>query len=242
MKPVLEGLPSNSPWGGVSVVIFDLWRTLYLSLDKEPIKDLQEILGHNVQAGAHGHWEAELDSNFLRLCLTTDIDDPKKFLDHVAGRFGLKVPPEALPRFQEILNRESLNLARYEDVADTLEGLKARGYRLGIISNLWAFPEPKIFVENGFGDLFEHRIYSYKSGHAKPDPEIFAEAVKAFGVEPGQCLMVGDNPKADVEGAINAGMKAALIDRPGECPRHLIPAGVRVMRSLTELLELPSIK
>ncbi|HEY9870181.1 MAG TPA: HAD family hydrolase [Candidatus Obscuribacterales bacterium] len=222
------------------VVLFDLWRTLYLSLDKEPIKDLQEILEHNMQAGAHGHWEAELDPAFLRLCLTTNICDPAVFLNHVAGVFGKTVPAQALERFQAILAREVLNLARYEDVDETIEGLKEKGYRLGLISNLWAFPERRIFVDNGFGDNFEHRIYSFEVGHRKPEPEIFLEACKRFGVEPGDCLMVGDHPEADIKGSLRVGMSAALIDRPGEFRGHL--PGVRVMRTLTELLALPSIK
>lgn len=222
------------------VVLFDLWRTLYLSLDKEPIKDLQEILEHNMQAGAHGHWEVELDPAFLRLCLTTNICDPAVFLNHVAGVFGKAVPAQALERFQAILDREVLNLARYEDVDETIGGLKEKGYRLGLVSNLWAFPERRIFVDNSFGDNFEHRIYSFEVGYRKPEPEIFLEACKRFGVAPGDCLMVGDHPEADIKGSLRVGMSAALIDRPGEFRGHL--PGVRVMRTLSELLALPSIK
>jgi len=221
-------------------IIFDLWRTLYLSLDKEPIKDLQFALGHNVQTAPGGHWEAELDPSFLRLCLSTNICDMERFCYFVAGKFGLTVTPQALLRFREVLARETLNLARYEDVDETIAGLKAKGYRLGIISNLWAFPERRIFGVNGFGNHFEHRVYSYEVGCPKPDPEIFLEAIKRFGVDPGQCLMVGDNPEADIKGALKVGMHAALIDRPGECPVRV--PGVRAMRSLTELLELPSLR
>lgn len=219
------------------VILFDLWRTLYQSLDKEPIKDLQAIFGHNMQAEG-GHWEPELDPAFLRLCLTCNCADPEHFLNHVAVAFGYRAQPQALERFKVILAREVLNLCRYEDVPETLAGLKEKGYRLGVVSNLWAFPERRIFVDNGFGANFEHRIYSYEVGHRKPEPEIFLEACKRFGVEPGQCLMVGDHPEADVQGALRVGMRAALIDRPGEFSHLQIP-GVRVMRSLTELLELP---
>jgi len=221
------------------VILFDLWRTLYLSLDKEPIKDLQEILGHNMQAGPHGHWEAELDPVFLRLCLTTDCCDPERFLSKVAAAFGYSVNETALDKFKAILAREVLNLARYEDVDETIAGLKGKGYRLGVISNLWAFPEHRIFGQNGFGHNFEHLIYSYRVGHCKREPEIFLEACRVFEVRPEDCLMVGDHPKLDVEGALAVGMNATLIDRPGEA-RLQVP-NIRVMRTLVELLELPAI-
>lgn len=224
------------------VVLFDLWRTLYLSIDKEPIKDLQEIFGHKVEKGEHGHWEAQLDQSFLRLCLTTDVCDPELFLSKVAAVFGYTPSAAALERFKAILAREVLNLAQYKDVDETLQGLRSKGYRLGVVSNLWAFPERRIFSDGGFGANFEHRIYSFEVGHRKPEPEIFLEACRRFGVRPDECLMVGDNLEADIRGALNVGMSAALIDRdprPGE-ERPFIP-GVRVMRTLAELLELPDI-
>lgn len=221
------------------VIVFDLWRTLMLSVDKEPIKDLQGILGHNVQF-AHGHWEPELDPDFLRFCLTTNCCDPERFLSMVARAFGRVAPPEAIDAFNAVLARESLNLARYEDVDDTIAGLKAKGFPLAILSNLWSFPERRIFVDNNFGRHFDHRIYSYEVGHRKPEPEMFLEVCKRFGVRPEDCLMVGDHPEADIQGALRVGMNAALIDRPGET--HVQIPNVRVMRTLRELLELPSIR
>lgn len=220
------------------VILFDLWRTLYLSLDKEPIKDLQGIFSHNMQVEG-GHWEPELDPEFLRLCLSTNIPDLEKFLRFVADQYGYQVPPQAVQEFQRILDRERFGLARYKDVDPTIAVLKAKGYRLGVISNLWPFPNDSIF-DGSFASNFEHIIRSYEVGHPKPDQEIFNEAAKRFQVEPTECLMVGDHPKADIEGALKAGMHAALIDRPGEFCHLQIP-GVRVMRSLTELLELPSL-
>lgn len=222
------------------VILFDLWRTLFRSADKEPILDLQEIFGHNMEYVDGGHLKPQVDPAFLRLCLTTNIREPERFLSHVAQVYGFSATREVLARFQTILEREAYDLSRYEDVNETIVGLKEKGYRLGIISNLWAFPERRIFVENNFGDHFEHRVYSFEIGHEKPEPEIFHEACKRFGVEAGDCLMVGDHPEKDVQGALQVGMNAALIDRRDEVRTPI--AGVRKMRTLTELLELPSLK
>lgn len=48
--------------------------------------------------------------------------------------------------------------------------------------------------------------------------------------------MVGDSLKADIEGALAAGMRAILLRRSGDIP-PVLPAGLNVIRSLTELLE-----
>ena len=46
--------------------------------------------------------------------------------------------------------------------------------------------------------------------------------------------MVGDSLKADVAGALAAGMRAVLLRRSGEVPPD-VPAGVPVITSLREL-------
>ncbi len=45
----------------------------------------------------------------------------------------------------------------------------------------------------------------------KPARAFFLEAVRDLGCEPGEVLMVGDDAQADVGGALNAGLQAALV-------------------------------
>jgi FMN phosphatase YigB (HAD superfamily) len=57
-------------------------------------------------------------------------------------------------------------------------------------------------------------------------------------VEPAASLMVGDSIGHDVEGALRAGMRAALLHRPDQPhPREaeLASRGVPVLKSLAEL-------
>ena len=78
-----------------------------------------------------------------------------------------------------------------------------------------------------------HVIASTDVGACKPDPRIFAEAVRRAGVTASEILHVGDSWMWDVEGARGYGMGAALyrglrehywdsID-PREDPRRWIP-------------------
>lgn len=221
------------------IVFFDLWKTLVTSHCKEPVWDLQKILKHGIVAIDGQEPAFCTDDEFLRYCLTTPIAEPKTFMQEAARKFSSVEPNEEdLERFREILRQESQCTSRYLDVKATVATLIERGYRVGVISNLWAFPADYIFEETGLGKLFpeESRIYSFKVGHRKPDPEIFYAACEQFNAKPEECLMVGDNVEADVRGALRVGMKAALIDRPGEVKADIIPADALVLRTLTELL------
>lgn len=45
----------------------------------------------------------------------------------------------------------------------------------------------------------------------KPGRTLFLEACRSMSLEPGQCLMIGDDVEADVGGALRAGLAAALV-------------------------------
>jgi putative hydrolase of the HAD superfamily len=107
-----------------------------------------------------------------------------------------------------------------------------------LVSNLWPFPVHFLFEQLGLGAYFEHKIYSFEVGQAKPQPEIFERALQLFAVAPEQVMMVGDNHINDVRAALSAGMQAALILRPGVA--NLAVPGARVINSLFELC--PKIK
>ena len=123
----------------------------------------------------------------------------------------------------------------YEDVSPVLTTLAARGIILGVISNshrsLEAFKE-HFKLES----LITTTVSSAEHGYMKPHPSIFDAALAQAGVPAENAVMVGDSLKADIEGALAAGMRAVLLRRSGDVP-PAVPAGVTVIRSLTELLE-----
>ena len=107
-----------------------------------------------------------------------------------------------------------------------------------MISNLWPFPVEHIFeTDHGLGQYFpkELRVYSFETGHRKPEPEIFLDALDRVGLAPEQCLMVGDNLTADCIGARKVGMQAALIDRESLYRPDELPMGIIHLSNLTQL-------
>ena len=77
-------------------------------------------------------------------------------------------------------------------------------------------------------------VASVDAGAMKPDPRIFARAVRRLGVQPAEAWHVGDNYWADVLGARAAGIIPVLVDRPGAVPRP----DCLFVRSLDQVLDL----
>ena len=90
--------------------------------------------------------------------------------------------------------------------------LHRRGYILGIISNLIGTREIPGWLEaDGFGPYFKSVVLSSVFGKRKPDPAIYLEAARRAGVEPANCVYIGDNLKRDVTGTRDAGFGMVVI-------------------------------
>ena len=128
----------------------------------------------------------------------------------------------------------------YDEVPGVLRALAASGRRIGLISNSHRCLESfqSHFELRG---LIDATISSPDHGFMKPHPSIFSEAVQRLNVQPADALMVGDSVRDDVEGALRAGMRAALVHRsvsPHPRAAELAARSVPVLRSLQELLDL----
>lgn len=117
----------------------------------------------------------------------------------------------------------------YDDVRPSLERLRSR-YRLFAISNGNAD-----LHRCGIADMFAGHVTARAAGAAKPDARIFARLLRMAGVEAGQVLHIGDDPAADVVGALRAGMQAVWLNRDArKWPESLAPPP----RTITTLAEI----
>jgi putative hydrolase of the HAD superfamily len=133
---------------------------------------------------------------------------------------GLTDRPPSQTFFPELYARFSAPDAWriYEDVIPTLEALKARGLRLGVISN-WDERLRPLLKRLKLADYFEAIIVSREVGSAKPARGIFEHAVRKLGLPPEAVLHVGDSLAMDVRGARHAGLRALLLHRAGGVAR-----------------------
>lgn len=118
----------------------------------------------------------------------------------------------------------------YPDALPVLRQLRAAGRILAIVSNF----DERIFGvcrALGLSAWFDSIQISSRVGAAKPDRRIFAAALAAHGLEPGEAVHVGDHPEEDVAGARACGIQPILLWRHAAPP----PAGAPVIHGLDAL-------
>lgn len=130
----------------------------------------------------------------------------------IAAGHGMELTAEQGEELWEAWNLGGAFLGRvlFPDVLEALAWLRDRGYRLGAVTNR-GYSGPRFHDEMrelGLTDLFEALVISCDVGYMKPHPRIFQCALEAMGVEAEETVMVGDNLRADVEGAKTLGMTA----------------------------------
>lgn len=81
----------------------------------------------------------------------------------------------------------------------------------------------------GIDHLFRDVITAVGAGSAKPHRAIFDAAINRTGAAAAEILHVGDHPELDIDGARNAGMRTAWINRNGDqWPSHLPPPDAEI--------------
>ena len=102
----------------------------------------------------------------------------------------------------------------FDDVVDSnlLRKLKQSGVTLGVVSN-WDSRLHKILESTDLAGYFDFILASSEVGSAKPDKRIFLEAIRRSGVSSKEVCHIGDDIRADIQGANSVGIEAILIDR-----------------------------
>lgn len=101
----------------------------------------------------------------------------------------------------------------FEDSVQTLDRLRAEGFRIGLITNGPA--EMQRWKINRF-DLERHFdviVIEGEFGHGKPHPNVFRHAMATVGSSPEDSWHIGDNLYADIGGAQGAGLHGVWIHR-----------------------------
>ncbi|MFI6937921.1 HAD family hydrolase [Streptomyces sp. NPDC050418] len=111
----------------------------------------------------------------------------------------------------------------YPDTEQVLRGLRERGIRVGVVSNIGWDLRP-VFREHGLDPYIDAYVLSFEHGIQKPDPRLFAVALERLGVAPQDALMVGDDRRAD-GGAAELGCAVHFVDHlpAAERPGQLLP-------------------
>jgi putative hydrolase of the HAD superfamily len=156
---------------------------------------------HDGIGDLRSHSDEKIEKEFWRKIVTAVFKDFK----------GLKAFD---PFFDELhdLFAEPAVWKLFPEVEEVLRSLKKQKFVLGMVSN-WDSRLLKLCEGLGIDEYFDFKVISAVFGAAKPNPKIFAEALKKANVSADEALHVGDSLEDDVRGAHLAGIKAIWLDR-----------------------------
>jgi putative hydrolase of the HAD superfamily len=208
----------------IKVVLFDLGSTLVYSKDPWPPiyeqadRALVEVLGRDGIEIDPVAFYTEF-GGFIRSYYDKPAEDNLEkttfsVLRDMLSRKGFQAVPEPVLRaaLQALYAITQQNWYLEEDAIPTLETVKSRGYRLGLISNTSDDKNVQGIVDNwGLRPFFETIVTSAALGIRKPDARIFRVALDHFQVQPEAAAMVGDMLDADVLGANRLGIYSIWI-------------------------------
>ena len=164
----------------------------------------------------------EFADRHYELLLRGEIDYDTYRRDYV--RHGLapwgELDDELFATYTDARVRSVDLIELFDDAVDTIRGLRARGLKIGILTNGPSELQRRKLRLIGIEHEVDAVAVSEEIGVSKPDPEAYARAVAMLGLEPAEVAMVGDHVVNDVAGALAAGLAAAVWveRRPGELP------------------------
>ena len=172
---------------------------LYLEEDlaSHGIDDVESFIAtfEEVSEGLWGRYEAgRIDRDVLRVLRSRNTllhfaIKNDRLADRIGRKYVERCPYKSslMPGARELL----LDLGQH--------------FKLHIITYGFAEIQAIKVRSSGIADLFTSIVSSEKAGVKKPDRRIFAHALQLSGACKDECLMIGDNPYADMIGARRAG-------------------------------------
>jgi putative hydrolase of the HAD superfamily len=204
---------------GIKAVLFDYGNTLieygprqveaqYAALEKE----LSRLFGH-------------CDSSLLKAIRDRQTLAPFEngYVENDMERISGELIEEMYQVVPEDAQIKALIETRYRsfvhaiDVSSDVPSLLIKlqdQYRLGLVSNYPCSRSIKGSLKRtGLQDFLEAVVVSGDVGYAKPHSKPFQTMLGRLKLHPEECLFVGDNWLADVQGAKGMGMPAILISQ-----------------------------
>lgn len=97
-----------------------------------------------------------------------------------------------------------------EDALDTMAALRARGMRVGVLSDC-TVELAETWEGLPLAPLVDAVVLSCQVGRRKPDPELFRLVAGRLGAAADECLYVGDGGSNELSGARAQGMTAVML-------------------------------
>jgi putative hydrolase of the HAD superfamily len=219
-------------------VIFDLFGTLVGNFSWEEHTRMAGEMALLVGAPREGFvrgWVETFDARARGVFRSVEAN-----IEHVCAELG--VEPDCRGVMQAAMTRFHFTrrcLEPREGAVETLAEIRRRGLKVGLVSDC-SREVPMLWGDTPFAGVVDEAVFSCEVGMKKPEPAIYRLACERLGVEPEECVYVGDGSSRELSGAAAVGMEAVLIRVPTEKPgdAHRIEAEEWEGRRVSALAEV----
>jgi 2-haloacid dehalogenase len=219
-----------------TVLAFDVYGTL-IDTHGVVIK-LREFIGNKAEEFSHVWREKQLEYSFRRGLMRTYETFgvcTSQALDYTNAYLGMELTAE---QKAELLV-EYRNLPAFNDVKESLEGLKAAGHALYAFSNGTSDAVEGLLAAAGILDLFDGVVSVDDQQTFKPNPDVYEHLLNATAASARDTWLISCNP-FDVIGAVAYGLNSTWVRRSNKLifdpwgidPTHTI----KTLRELEKLL------
>lgn len=204
----------------ITTILFDLDGTLLPMDNDEFTKGYFKLLA--AKLAPHGYEPKQLVEAILAGTAAMVKNDGKQsneaaFWKKFSEIYGEKVVADK-PLFDEFYEKDFQKAKELCKVnpkaAIAVHTVKEMGFRVALATNP-IFPasatESRIRWAGLEPDEFEQYTTYENIGYCKPNPDYYREIANRLGVNPEQCLMVGNDVTEDMEAAQKAGMSVFLL-------------------------------
>ena len=202
---------------GVKAVAFDLFNTLITVDMPSRWSSIDRMLDSLREQGVGAH--ADDFMPVYRDVVRAFVSEAERlgkethnsvWVSTALQRLGIEMPPED-PRVEGAVEAYFSafvdNALELPGTAEMLSALKSH-YRLGVVSNLTHGPAAHQILDHlDLAPYFEVILVSGDLGYRKPHPRVFQSLVEALDLPPSSIAFVGDDPRTDVQGSFDAGMR-----------------------------------
>ncbi|MEV7091960.1 haloacid dehalogenase type II [Amycolatopsis sp. NPDC051045] len=129
------------------------------------------------------------------------------------------------------------SLPAHPDVEPGLVKLREAGHTVVALTNSPLATAEAQLQNAGLAPLLDRIFSAEQVGRLKPAPEPYRQVLDAYDVEPRNAVMIAAHDW-DIAGAQAAGLRTALLARPGVRPLPGSPEPTYTIAALTELAEL----
>ncbi len=192
----------------IKAVLFDLDNTL-IDFIRMKRNSCEAAMSAMIDAGLKIKKEKALKKLF-KLYDKYGLEDKKifqKFLKEEIGRIDYRILANAIVAYRSV---RTSYLQPFPHTDYVLIKLKSKGIKLAIVTDAPKLKAWLRLMAMKIGNFFDVVVTFEDTKQLKPSSLPFEAALKKLKLKPEECLMVGDLPHRDIEGAKKLGMKTCF--------------------------------